>query len=282
MARPEGLTKQVQNCLDSKLRIGHSKYEDEKLGLTSNYIYSWNTYRSYLKHNCYFVKWAKKEHRCKTLESARPYVNEYLQRQIDRKVSPYTQKLDASAIAKLYGCSTKDFIKTEVRQRKNIVRSRGPKAMDKHFSIANNHVFIDFCRGTGVRRDEIKGLTKEHLTYDEKTDTYYLRIKGKGGLYRNSPVVLQKAVDTILKSGDVIWKTKDIPKEADVHSYRHEYCMEIYSRYARPLDQIPRNEQYRCRGELKGVIYDKRAMKIASVALGHSRISIIAGHYIRT
>jgi len=32
---------------------------------------------------------------------------------------------------------------------------------------------------------------------------------------------------------------------------------------------------------LKNVWYDKKAMLIASAALGHNRISIIAGHYIR-
>ena len=31
----------------------------------------------------------------------------------------------------------------------------------------------------------------------------------------------------------------------------------------------------------RGVVYDKAAMEVASEALGHSRISVIAGHYIR-
>lgn len=281
MARPEGLTKQVQNCLDSKLRIGYSKFQDKRIGVTSNYIYSWETYRAYLRHGCQFVKWAKQTHRCRTLESARGYVDEYIQSRIDDGKSPYTQKLDASALAKLYDCSTMDFIKTEKRERKNIVRSRGEKGMDKHFSIANNHVFIDFCRGTGLRRHEIKGLSRDNLVYDKETDTYYLQIVGKGGRYRESPVLLQKAIDLILKTEGPIFRAKEIPKKADIHAYRSEYCTEIYNMHARPLAEIPRNEQYRCRGELKGVIYDKKAMMIASEALGHSRINVIAGHYLR-
>ena len=40
-------------------------------------------------------------------------------------------------------------------------------------------------------------------------------------------------------------------------------------------------EVYVCRGDLKGVVYDRKAMEIASKALGHNRISVIAAHYIR-
>lgn len=32
---------------------------------------------------------------------------------------------------------------------------------------------------------------------------------------------------------------------------------------------------------LKGVVYDKKAMKVVTEALGHNRISVIAEHYLR-
>ena len=38
--------------------------------------------------------------------------------------------------------------------------------------------------------------------------------------------------------------------------------------------------RYYCRNDLKGVVYDKQAMRIASRALGHNRICVIAGHYL--
>ena len=67
----------------------------------------------------------------------------------------------------------------------------------------------------------------------------------------------------------------------DVHSYRSEYAVAIYNQYARPLDELERKEKYYCRAELKGVVYDREAMLMASKALGHNRISIIAEHYLR-
>jgi len=43
------------------------------------------------------------------------YVDAYLQYHIDNGYSPYTQKAITSALAKLFVCSTKDFIPTQTR-----------------------------------------------------------------------------------------------------------------------------------------------------------------------
>ena len=40
-------------------------------------------------------------------------------------------------------------------------------------------------------------------------------------------------------------------------------------------------EIYCCRGDLAGVWYDRKAMLIASRNLGHNRVDVIAGHYLR-
>ena len=141
---------QVQKSLDSKLAIGESKHQAKIAGVAQDHIYSWNTYRTYLKHGCYFVKWAKAKYGCKTLEQARPYVDEYLQSR--SHLSAYTQKLDASALGKVYGCSTKEFVATETRHRADISRSRGEKVRDRNFSESRNKEFVDFCRSTGLRR----------------------------------------------------------------------------------------------------------------------------------
>jgi site-specific recombinase XerD len=105
MAKRPSLVKQVKDILDSKLKIGHSKYLDKLKKDTARHIYSWGTYRTYLKHACYFVDWAKTAHGCKYINEAEQYINEYLQMRIDGGLSPYTQKLEASALAKIYGFS---------------------------------------------------------------------------------------------------------------------------------------------------------------------------------
>ena len=55
----KSLVQQVKEKLDSMLAIGQSKYLAKLNGTYRQFIFSWDTYRSYLKHCCYFVKWVK-------------------------------------------------------------------------------------------------------------------------------------------------------------------------------------------------------------------------------
>lgn len=294
--KQSSLVHQVQAALDSKLAIGQSKHLDKLKGkeFTRDKIYSWETYRSYMKHCNYFTKYCKEEYGCKTLDQCRPYVDEWLQKRSEQGLSAYTQKLESSALAKMYGCSTNEFIKTEVRHRADISRSRGEKTRDKHFSEKNNKDLVEFCKSTGLRRAELKLLTGDKLIV--KNDKYYIRVDrgSKGGRYREAPVIhdisLVKRLMNEAGHGHVFDK---VPNGADIHSYRSSYATELYNSLARPIDEIPydkfnkgtgrayQGEVYHCRGDLKGVSYDKVAMKETSEALGHNRISIIAEHYIR-
>ena len=87
----KSLIQQVKECLDSKLAIGESKYLAKLNGTYMNYIFSWDTYRSYLKHACYFVKWCKQQevdpvlgHKPRTLEECRTFAEKWIQYNIDR------------------------------------------------------------------------------------------------------------------------------------------------------------------------------------------------------
>ena len=302
------LVNQVQQVLDSKLAIGQSKKADkvmyqrdddgknicDELGekmvlqpdLTKEKIYSWSTYKAYLKHNCYFVKWCKDEHSCRKLSDCRAYIDEYLKKLIDDGKSSYTIKLTAQALAKLYNCSVKDFIETPARKRKDIVRSRDVVKYDKHFSEKNNAELINFCKCTGLRRAELKALRGTDLL--EKDSKFYLHVHSatKGGRERISPIIgsdeeIKSVVDRMKEvgSGKVFSK---IHKAADIHSYRSDYCNRVYKLHARDLKSLSYKEKYYCKKDLAGTCYDREAMKKASEALGHSRVSVIAGHYLRT
>ena len=106
----------------------------------------------------------------KTLEQARLYVDEYLQSR--SHLSAYTQKLDALALAKVYGCKTTYFVATEVRHRADISRSRGEKVMDRNFSESRNKEFVDFCRSTGLRCSETSELRGTQLI--QRNDKFYI------------------------------------------------------------------------------------------------------------
>jgi len=195
----KSLVYQVQDALKNKLRIGEPKHFAKQQGAASDGIYSWSTYENYLAKSCAFVRWAKAEYGVRALANARDYVDAYLQKHVNEGYSPYTQKLIACALAKLYECSTMDFIPTQVRHRSGITRSRKCKDSGKSkakFSESKNQEFVDFCRATGLRRHEIKQLKPENLGYDQATGKYMLvGIKGKGGRLREAPILSDKVVE---------------------------------------------------------------------------------------
>ena len=59
-----------------------------------------------------------------------------------------------------------------------------------------------------------------------------------------------------------------------------DYCQRVYLQYARPTEQISSTDKYYCRGDRKKVVLDRAAMLMASRALGHNRIDVIASHYL--
>ena len=293
------LKMQSKDVLDGLKCFGRSKYQDKQnaaaeydrirpAGISKQeyinnalrpHIYSYRTYGDYVKHINYFLKWCEERYKCKTLAQCREHVDEWLQERIDAGLSAYTLKLEAASLAKLYQESSKNFVPTPSRERGAITRSRGYAKRDSGFSLEKNKEIISFCRATGLRRAELEALTGNQLL--EKPEGYYIMVKGKGGRYRESPVIGHHAEEVAARmraaGNGKVWGK--VPSHMDVHSYRSEYATAIYCAYAR--NPIPEKDRYHCRGDRKGLTMDRMAMLEASRALGHNRIDIVAGHYIR-
>lgn len=243
----KSLIRQVKEAFDSKLAIGQSKYYAKLNGTHTKYIFSWETYRSYLKHGCYFVRWTKEQeidkvlgHKPRTLEECRRFAEKWVQYGINRGLSAYTIKLQLSALAKLYGCSTRDFdIQTPLRKREDIKRSRGIAARDKHFSLKENSELVTFCKCTGLRRAELEQIRGTDLIIHEGRLCLDIKHGTKGGRLRISPVVgSDEELDTVHKlcgkAGDNKVFAKPNPN-ADIHSFRAEYAQRIYDSHKRPF-----------------------------------------------
>lgn len=309
---------QAKERFDKLTSFGRSKNEDKKLagreydqlirsgkdpGMTKqeyinnairDKIYSINTYGTYAKHNNYFWDYCEKVHGCKTLDQCRQYVDEWLQKRIDEGKSAYTISMEKAALCKVYQVDASAFIDTPERIRGDITRSRGVAVRDTGFSLTKNAEIINFCRGTGLRRFELEKLQGKDLKFDKDNEPY-LVVKGKGGRYRNAPIVgpyKDQIISKIMASnGGKVWDK--VPSHMDIHSYRSDYATAIYTAYARSTDEL-KNEKwynpktrkmesaiYHCRSDRKGVSFDKAAMIKASEALGHGRLDVVAGHYIR-
>lgn len=277
---------------------GESKHEEKRSGTLEGKIFSFNTMKAYKRAGVAFGKWCKQKHGCRTVADCREYVADYLRRRM-AICSPYTVKLDAAALAKVYRCRAQDFgIKTPARTRTGIRRSREERNMDKHFSETKNADLVTFCRCTGLRRCEVSSVTGKQLF--RKDGSWYIRIirgQGKGGRTRETPIIgtaaeIRRVVDMMQAAGDKLVFSR-VHAAADIHGYRADYAARLYRMYARPLEvcrrdpfynpsrhRVERNSVYYCRNDERGRWFDKKAMLIVSRALGHNRISVVGEHYL--
>ena len=292
------LHKEIKETLRGMERFGASKHAQKQSGEYRKYIYSFKTAETYNRECQLFAEYVKERSpkgRHTSLEEARTYAKEYIQKSNeDKGLSQYTVKLRASALGKLYQCSAKEFGSTDARHREDISRSRektvisgktGKEIKNRsvkagHFSEKNNADIVSFVRSTGLRRSELASLTGDRLR--EQDGKYYLSVVGKGGRARLAPVRenVELVVEKCRQAGhELVWEK--VPAHMDVHHYRSQYATELYKELARDTADIPKEEKYCCRKDLAGVSYDKVAMAAVSKALGHNRISVIAGHYLR-
>lgn len=300
------LHQQVYSSLQEKNGFGRSKHDDKSLGITNDFIYSYDTMKTYMKACNSFVGWVKSQqyikddlgHRARTLDECKAYVADWIKDQVERGLSPYTIKMRASALEKLYG--EKLELQTPPIERDKITRSRGDAVRDAHFSTTRNVDLITVCRCVGFRRHEVEHCKPEDLRV--KDGSYFVEIKGKGGKVRLAPVVgspseVSAAVEWIQGSTG----HNHVPGAMDVHSYRAEYACRVYQSHAQPISSlqgqridytsltgktardgshITKNAVYVCRNDKQGIIYDRQALIKASQALGHNRESVVASHYL--
>lgn len=300
------LTYQATKTLAAKIKKGESKHAAKEAGTAQEGIYSSNTMRSYMKHSNKFLRWARSVHGVSTLAEARPYASEWLQHEADRGLSASSIKLERSALAKLYGVSGTELGATPDRSRATITRSRGAAIRDAGFSRENNVVCVAAAECVGTRRNELRLLTGDKLLTREDGSYAVLLDRGtKGGRARVAPVVgppeqVRCFIEAMQAAGSGRLLPNGVPSHADIHSMRGTYACRVYTQHARPISEIKKHPWwdkdkkngpgqrrggyvsavYHCRGDLRGMQLDKAAMKLTSEALGHGRISVIAGHYL--
>lgn len=243
-------------------------------------IYSGCTLSNYIAACCRFLKWVRREYGCADLDIARQYVGTYLRLRIRKGMSAWTVRAEAAALAKIYQCSMCDFgVKLPKRRRRDVKQHRGNRWAGHYDSIKHKALEL-FCRACGLRRHEVAQLRPTDVYRSNKGNVIVHVRQGKGGKERfvialnNTP--LELAEQAAARGDKMIFP--HVPKYAPVHTWRRAYASDLYHRLARPAEEIPRQEQYICRGERAGIIYDKRAMQAVSKMLGHSRLDVVTSY----
>lgn len=272
---------------------GRSRHEDKTHGEDIKYIYSARTYDTYRQQGKAFASFAKARG-CKTLDEAKEIVGEYLQALIDDGKSSYSIRTAASAIGKIYGVDYGTFgVEMPTRKRSEIKNNRGESKMiaSGHISAVSAEKYASILRCIGLRRSE--ALLARGADLIRKDDKYFVRVpRGKGGRSREAVVQgTQEEINEVIKlfeeakergthGGDPhVWPA-GIPKNIPVHRYRAEYAEKVYKACARPIEALERRDKYFCRGDLKGIVYDRQALAYVSAQLGHTRVSVVAVNYL--
>ncbi len=259
---------------------GRPRHEDKKLGLDRQYIYTSRTYETYKNECKHFRLWIAEHHpECKHLRQCQKFVDEWLQSMIDAGLSAYTISTRKAAVTKLFGVDYSAFMETPKRLRKDITRSRYSVEYDKHISAKTEAYWSKITAATGLRISELLRIRGTDVR--QAGDTYYLHVhRGtKGGKERYALILDNDIARMIQLAGDRP-VFPNVPKAYDNHHYRGEYAKKLYNRFARPVDAIPPEDRYIMRKDKRGVVLDKKAMKIVSECLGHNRLSIIAQSYL--
>lgn len=285
MSKRKSIVRQATERLLSMAAFGESKHADKIANdgkPARDKIYSGKTMDNYIDVAGRFVRWAREVHGCRMLEDAQQFVSEYLLLRLAEEKSHWTIRLEASALAKLYGCGINDFgVVLPERQRQDVIQHRQEKWVG-HFNADKHKNLVAFGKSTGLRRHEIAVVTPADVWEDGEGRVIVHVLKGKGGKERyvealdDTPLVLARKAQA--EGRKLIFA--GIHKYAPVHEWRAEFARETYYRHARPLSDIPLKERYICRKDKEGEIYDKKAMAIASQMLGHGRLDVIAQSYL--
>ena len=280
MGKTIKLRKLLKDTLYHKYERGHGQAKTGKVHNGTDNIHSHNTYKTYMRETEHFCAWCK-ANGITEVKDAAASVPRYLdQMQRDGK-SAWTMSTALCGIAKAMNRKTTDFdYKLPSRHRADIVRSRGQAERDKHFSPERNQDLIKFAESCGLRRSELEALKGSNLVL--KGEKVYLQVEnGKGGKKRLVEVIGHKnhvvRMCNLAGSGNVFPK---VHSAFDEHFYRGNYGKNLYKQYERDLNTLSRKEKYYCRGDMKGKVFDREAMRIVSENLGHNRIDVIANNYL--
>ena len=138
-------------------------------------------------------------------------------------------------------------------------------------------------------------MLEEALTVFPDAGWFVHHRKDKGGRSRMAPILGTDQEQVIARFRVTepqrkVWPS--VNRTADIHSYRADYAAAVYRHYARDLNKIPydainrgsgrryQSDIYVCRGDEAGKRYDREALKKASKALGHNRVSVVAENYL--
>jgi integrase len=288
----KGILYEALQQLDSLMATGEKRSDakavarargESTFAFTDGKIHAFETRNNYQKIIMRFIYWCRDHYGINRIEClyerAEELASDYLSERIVQGYSAWTLQTERSALRIFF--QNRDLTCSVIlpqRKRENIIRSRRPAVRDQHFQPDNWLLHINFCKACGLRREELRDLHVREVYYRKRDGQLVVYVaKGKGGKDREVPVFpgRELSVLEIVEGREPDEHVFDrIPSDMDIHAVRRQFAQELYEHISgRPLPPME--------GRLRSADLDRDAALYVSRCLGHNRIDIIFGHYIR-
>lgn len=215
-----------------------------------------NTRKAYVNNYRKFINYCRNEHKCKTKKECKEYIQNYADFLIAKG---YTASTVHSYLVPV--CIYHNIPISDINKPKRITSeySRG-RSHNNRKKRPDNDVLnpkyertVSFQNAVGIRRNELRNLSKEDWVYDETGyPCVYVR-KGKGGkpqLQRILPgdVEFVKSYFSKLKANEFVFKADEFENNISYHTLRAKQAQRAYAYYLNKLEKDP---EYRKQLELE-------------------------------
>ncbi len=249
---------------------------------TDGKIHAFETRENYQKIVMRFIDWCRDDQDMRDPARIDAHADAlaslYLAQRIEQGKSAWTLQTERSALRMYF--QDRDLaasVELPKRRRQDIKRSRGPATRDRHFQPANWQPFITFCLACGLRREELRDLLVRDIYHRPGDDQLVVHVcKGKGGKDRKVAVFPGREQDIleVIAGRDPEAHVFERLPQTDIHAFRRQFAQELYEHLSgRPLPPQA--------GRLQAKDFDYDAALEVSRRLGHNRVDIIFGSYIR-
>jgi integrase family protein with SAM-like domain len=292
MGKSKGIIYAALERLDVLMAPGEKRSEAKAVArqagqahwtFTDGKMHAYQTRTTYQQQVMHFIQWCRAEYGMTRLDQLDACADElascYLSERIAQGYSAWTLQTERSAL-RLFFANRQLAAEVVLPQRKreHILRSRGPAVRDAHIQPQNWSSLIHFLQACGLRREEVRDLFVRDVYTRMRDGQLVVHVsKGKGGKEREVPVFpgREQVVLQVIEGRAADEKVfQRLPVALDIHAIRRTYAQELYEYIAqRPL---PPSE-----GRLQATDFDRAAAEYVTRCLGHNRISVIFGHYIR-
>ena len=303
---------------------GYSKQEAHKMATSintyQNKIFSQNTMTAYQKAAGVFEKFCQETLGTKrlTLEEASTHVQEFVDWNIQKGLTPQTIHLRLSAVCKALELNISDYQKP-IRHYSDATRSVKSARNDTYNTVRAERA-LTANRIIGLRRSELSRLQCSDIRFisEERAEVYTI---GKGGKH-NVNIVSGKEKVSALKAmvqnaesqcNIYLLDKTDLNNDADLHYERAECAKDVYSSVLKDMKENPDRREYyksqiqqifkqngkplcenldtpyRCRGQNrekleqlgKPTVFDRVAVLYVSYTVtNHSRSDTTVQHYL--